>query len=118
MSKIDILKSATDIVVSTGATAVVMNFIKDSTPENAKLAKKISIGVGSFVIARMVAEHTVDYKNKKIDDTVDKVKATKENIAKIKEDLAKAAGNVKDAYAAGEEAIKEDVKPDVASEVN
>lgn len=82
MNPATIAKAAVDIIVSTGVGAVVGNAIKMSTPLDATITKKISIGVGGFVLSGMVGSHAAKYTGEQIDTTLTQVRALKETLTK------------------------------------
>lgn len=71
MKKLDILKSATGLIVSAGAGAVVGNAIKASTPADIKTIQKVLVGVGGFVLSGMAGEMASKYVNATIDETAE-----------------------------------------------
>lgn len=76
MNKLEILKGASELVVSIGVSAIVGNAIKMTTDPNTGRFKKIAMGVGGFVLSRMVGEMATDYSSRKIDginDAIQKV---------------------------------------------
>lgn len=83
MNPLGIFKAATEVVVSIGATAVVKNAIKVSTPADAKTLNRISIMVGGFVLSNMVGDMASKYAVKTIDDGINGIKEATENITII-----------------------------------
>jgi hypothetical protein len=67
MNPLAIAKTATGLVVSMGAGAVISNAIKASIPANSKVIQKVTIGIGGFVLSSMVGEMATQYVNKNID---------------------------------------------------
>lgn len=82
MNPMTIVKSVVDLAVSAGAGAVVGNAIKQSTPANAKLVQKISIGVGGFVLSGLVGAQASKYATEQIDTTIEQIKAVKASFKK------------------------------------
>lgn len=75
MKKLDILKSASGLIVSAGAGAIVGNAIKMTTPADAKIMNKICIGVGGFVLSSMVGDLASKYTADSIDDAAENLKS-------------------------------------------
>jgi hypothetical protein len=73
MSKLEILKSVSELAVSIGVSSIVGNAIKMTTDPNAGKFKKLAIGFGGFVLANMVGDAATKYSSQKIDDTADKI---------------------------------------------
>lgn len=80
MNILPIAKAASNIVVSMGTGAVVTNAIKSTTPADIKTFQKVTIGVGGLVLSSMVGELASKYTETKIDDAVDTVKQSKDEI--------------------------------------
>lgn len=80
MNYLNLVKGATDLVVSIGAGAIVTNMVKATTPEDVKRMNKIAIKVGSVVISSMVGSAASKYATKNIDDTVYLFNKTKDEI--------------------------------------
>lgn len=85
MNPLSIVKLVAELAVSAGVGSIVSQAAKAATPDNAKLLKKISVGVGAFVLSNMVADQAVKYTSEKIDYGVDEFKKVKETIAESKE---------------------------------
>lgn len=72
MKKMDIVKSGTKLIVSTGVGAIVGNAIACTTPiGQLGLAMGLSVKVGSFVLSSMVSDKAVEYVEKQIDEVRD-----------------------------------------------
>ena len=71
MNKLNILKSATGLIVSAGAGTIVGNAIKASTPADVKTAGKVLIAVGGFALTGMVGEMAAKYATDSIDDVAE-----------------------------------------------
>lgn len=71
MNKLNILKSATGMIVSAGAGAIVGNAIKMSTPADVKTIGKVLIAVGGFALSGMVGEAASKYTSDSIDELAD-----------------------------------------------
>lgn len=69
MNKLDIIKGGAEFMVSVGIASIVGNAIKLTTDPEAGRLKKISIGVGGFVLTSMVSSMAIDYSNSRIDNT-------------------------------------------------
>ena len=74
MNPLNLIKSVVEIVVSVGVGSIVGNAIKQTTPANAHIVKRISVGIGGFVLSSMVSHHATNYTSKTIDETVEKIK--------------------------------------------
>lgn len=82
MNILPIAKAASNIIVSMGAGAVVTNAIKSTTPADIKTFQKVTIGVGGLVLSSMVGEMASNYTSSKLDESVETVKKSKEEIKK------------------------------------
>lgn len=71
MDKLNILKSATGMIASAGAGAVVGNAIKQSTPEDIKTTGKVLIVVGGSVLSSMVGKMASQYTSDSIDEAAE-----------------------------------------------
>jgi hypothetical protein len=77
MNPLNLVKIVTELFVSVGVGSIVGNTIKNATPENASRFKKISIGVGGFVLSSMISSKATKYATDQIDETVEKIKKFK-----------------------------------------
>jgi hypothetical protein len=69
MTKIEIAKRATSLVVGFGTSAIVAGFIKNnSAPSNT--AEQVAMPVAGFVLGMMAVEVTRKYTDAKFDDAV------------------------------------------------
>ena len=84
MKILEIAKLAAEVVVSFGVSAVVGNAIKAGTPENAKVYKKVAIGIGGFVLSSIAAEHASRYATESIDGIADRVTQVVSVVDKLK----------------------------------
>lgn len=84
MNKLGIVKDIADIVVSIGVSSIVGNAIKLTTDPEAKLPKKIAIGIGGIVLSGLVSEAAQKYANVKIDNAAETVTTVVNNIKKAK----------------------------------
>lgn len=82
MNPLGIIKTVSDIVVSVGAGAVVGNAIKATTPLDLTLVKKISLGVGGFVLSSMAGSYASKYVTDQIDSTTNQLKELKSTLKK------------------------------------
>lgn len=80
MNILPIAKAASNIIVSMGTGAVVGNAVKSTTPADIKTFQKVTITVGGMVLSSMVSELASKYTETKIDDAVDTVKQSKDEI--------------------------------------
>lgn len=71
MNKLNILKSATGMIVSAGAGTIVGNAIKASTPADVKTVNKVLIAVGGFALTGMVGEMASKYATDSIDEVAE-----------------------------------------------
>ena len=70
MNKLDLVKSATNIIVGAGTTSIVGSIIKNnSQPKN--LADQVTTAAATIVIGSMVADATKKYTSTKIDEIAD-----------------------------------------------
>lgn len=70
MTKIEIAKTLTSVVVGAGTTKIVAGIVRHNTdPET--VADKVTILSGSFVLGSMVADATKKYTDARIDEVVD-----------------------------------------------
>ena len=68
MSKLDIVKGASEILVSIGVGSLVGNAIKMTADPNAGRIKKIATGFGGYILASMVSDRASDYASERIDN--------------------------------------------------
>jgi hypothetical protein len=85
MNPLTVFKFVAELAVSAGVGSIVSSAAKLAVPANAKMVKKISIGVGAFVLSNMVADQAVKYTSDKIDYGVDEFNKIKDTIAENKE---------------------------------
>lgn len=97
MSKLDIVKGASEIVVSIGVSAIVGGAIKLVKDPEAKIVKRIFFGIGGFVLSSMVGDMAAAYANDRIDTVANSV--TK---------IVHTARGIKDVPDPGEEELTED----------
>lgn len=74
MKKIEMVKAAGSLVISSGVGMIVGNAIKATTPPAVGALAKLSIKVGALVISNMVGDYAVNYAEGKIDSAVKTVK--------------------------------------------
>lgn len=70
---LDIAKMVVSGLVSTGAGAVVGNAIKQSTPEDLKTYKKVSLIIGGWALSGVAASHASAHVSGQIDSTISQV---------------------------------------------
>lgn len=76
---------ATKLVVSAGVGSIIGNAVKATTPEEGlSTLKKVSIGVGSFVLGSMVADQATKYTGQQIVDLVDTFEEIRQQVAEAK----------------------------------
>lgn len=73
MNKLELVKGITEFVVGVGVASVVGNAIKITTSPDHGKYKKAAIGIGGFVLSRMVGDFASAYAVKEIDDTAAKI---------------------------------------------
>lgn len=84
MNKLSIFKDVADVVVSIGVSSIVGNAIKMTTDPEAKLLKKIAIGIGGIVLSGMVGDLASKYTNQQIDNAVASVSSIVDNMKNAK----------------------------------
>lgn len=87
MNALSIFKTIAELAVATGVSSIVSNASKQAIPANAHLIKRISIGVGTFVLSNMVAEQAVKYTQDKFDQGREELEKTRGAIADAKAQL-------------------------------
>lgn len=68
------LKTIATIVVSAGATVIVGNAVRFTTPETIGAIKKACVGFGTLVLGSMLADKASEYTEQKIDQAEAEVK--------------------------------------------
>lgn len=86
MNTLGILKVVAELAVSTGVGAIVSNASRAAVPENARLVKKVTIAIGTFILSNMVADQAVKYTNEKIENGIDEIKKAKASLDSVKND--------------------------------
>lgn len=89
MSALSAIKAATSFVASAGAASVVANTVKHSIPANAKLIKKISMGVGGFVLGQIASDYASRYVEDFISQTEDQFRNAQNVYRQQREENAK-----------------------------
>ena len=74
MDYLGLLKGATEIVVSIGASSIVGNAVKLTKSPDAKLPMRIATGIGAFVLSSMIGDVAGRYATKQIDDVAGRIK--------------------------------------------
>ena len=82
MNPLAISKAVVAAIVSTGAGAVVGNAIKQSTPTDLVVYKKIAIGVGGFVLSAAAGQQASKYVSEQIDSTLTQIQELKDRFTK------------------------------------
>jgi len=80
----ELAKSAATLVASAGVGAIVTNAIKATTPDDLKIATKITVVVGTFVASRAVADVASNFCAKQIDQVTDGIKQIRTTIKTYK----------------------------------
>lgn len=86
MNTLGIFKIVAELAVSTGVGAIVSNASRAAVPENARLVKKVTIAIGTFVLSNLVADQAVKYTNEKIESGIDEFKKAKAAFDSVKEE--------------------------------
>ncbi len=72
MKKLDFVKAAVSFVVGSSATIVVRQIINQAMPSD-KVTDRAAALVSGYVLGQIVSEHTKEWTNSKIDETVAKL---------------------------------------------
>lgn len=68
MNLMPVLRTASSLIVSMGAGAVVTNAVKSTTPGDLNTFKKVTVLAGTMVLSSIVSEAAVKHANEKIDN--------------------------------------------------
>lgn len=71
MNKLELLKDATELVVSIGVSSIVGNTLKLVKDPEAKFYKRFAVGVGSIVLSAMISDKAGEYASGRIDKTAE-----------------------------------------------
>lgn len=74
MKKLEMIKGAAGLVVSTGVGMIVMHAVKSTSPASMNFLKKVFVGVGTMVLSNMVATKATEHTEEKIDEVVESLK--------------------------------------------
>lgn len=74
MTKLEMVKAGTQIVVSTGVGIVVGNVVKASSPPGRNVLKNICVGAAGLVLSDMVSDKACSHVETKIDDVANQLK--------------------------------------------
>lgn len=85
MTKLEMLKEGTSLVLSIGCGVIVGNVVKTTSPANMGKLKDLCVGVSSLVLGSMLGDQASEYADKKIDEVAERVKI--EVIPMKKEDV-------------------------------
>lgn len=96
MQALSVLKSLTELAVSTGVGAIVSNASKAAVPANAHLVKKVTIAFGTFILSSMVAEQAVEYSKGKIDKGIELLEQSQSLLKEAQEHAKVRAEEIKD----------------------
>ena len=80
MNPLTITKFVANLAISFGIGNVVGNVIKQHSPTNVNLVRKIAIGIGGFFLSSMITNKVVKYAEEEIDDAVDKIGKLKKSL--------------------------------------
>ena len=108
MNKLSIFKDVADVVVSIGVSSIVGNAIKMTTDPEAKLLKKIAIGIGGIVLSGMVGDLASKYTNQQIDNAVASVSSIVDNMKNAKAEKELVEDQKKDLDETTSKTTKED----------
>lgn len=72
---LDLIKSASGMIVSAGVGTIVGNIVKNNTPEDLKTYRKVLVKIGGFALSGMAGAASVAYVEKQIDQLEAGVKA-------------------------------------------
>lgn len=86
---LDVTKTVLGVMASIGASAIVGNAIKISTPDNVKVGKQACMIVGGLVLSSLVGNAASKHVHDEIDEGLDMWSKIKAEAAKVK---AKRAG--------------------------
>lgn len=78
MKALSFFRVVAELAVSTGVGAIVSNASRSAVPQNAHIIKKVTVGIGTFILSNMVADQAVKYTNEKIEFGLDEIKKAKE----------------------------------------
>lgn len=81
-----VFKSASSLIVSIGAGAIVTNAVKATTPTGTNVYMKVAVGVGSLVVSNMVGDAASKYVSDNVDKLAADIKETKEKLDKNDEE--------------------------------
>jgi len=101
MNALSVFKFVSELAVSTGVGTIVSNASRGALPKNAHIIKKVSVGVGTFILSNMVAEQAVKYTNGKIESGLKGLAEFKQNVADAQakaksEEEEPLSGNIQD----------------------
>ncbi len=88
MNPLNLIKTVTELMVSVGVGSIVGNTIKNATPTNAHIVKRISMGIGGFFLSSMVSSKVSKYATETIDETAEKIKSIRKTETKFDETKA------------------------------
>lgn len=71
MNKLELLKGATELVVSVGVSSIVGNTIKLVKDPDAKFYKRFAVAVGGIVLSSMISDKAGEYATGRIDKTAE-----------------------------------------------
>lgn len=80
MNPLDLIKLVTNAAISFGIGNVVGNVIKQNSPTNVKLVRKVAIGIGGFFLSSMITDKVSKHAEEQIDEVAEKVSKLKKSL--------------------------------------
>lgn len=90
MEKKEVLKTAKQVLtfaVSVGSGAIVANIIAHTSPAQMNVLKRACVGVGGLALGCMVSDKAVEYTEEKVDELVEFVQTSEEEVEETTEDI-------------------------------
>lgn len=82
MNPVNVISTVITALVSSGAGSIVGNAIKLTTPANASILKKTSIGLGGLALSSMAGAAAARHTGEKIGETLDQIQQVRELLSK------------------------------------
>lgn len=73
MNKLELLKDATELVVSIGVSSIVGNTLKLVKDPTARLPKRFAVAIGGIVLSSMISDKAGEYVSGRIDKTAEQI---------------------------------------------
>lgn len=80
MNPLAIIKFVANLAISFGIGNIVGNVIKENSPTNVNLVRKIAIGIGGFFLSSMITDMVTKHADEYIDDTAEKMRKLKQSL--------------------------------------